>query len=59
MAARYKTTFKFFDKEEQAQAFCDSINKNNYIRKRHPAYCAPWSSQDGTEHKFVVWYVTR
>lgn len=57
MARRYKTTFKFFDTAEQAQAFCDNENKNFYIRKHHPAHFAPWSSLDGIEQKFIVWYV--
>lgn len=61
MAARYKyrTTFDFFDTEEQAQVFCDKENKSAspYVRKKYPAHYTPWSSQDGKEHKFIAWYV--
>ena len=37
MARRYKTTFQFFDTENQAQEFCDKENQNYYIRKHHKA----------------------
>lgn len=57
MARRYKTTFQFFDTENQAQEFCDKENQNYYIRKHHKASYTPWSSTDGKEHKFVAWYV--
>lgn len=59
MSKRYSMTFKFFDTEEQAKSFCDNENLNRYIRKNHPAHYTPWTSQDGTEHKFVAWYATR
>ena len=56
MARRYRMTFDFVDTEEEAKAFCDTQNKNYYLRKKHPAHYTPWVSQDGREHKFVVWY---
>lgn len=59
MANRYKMTFKFFDTEEQAEKFCNNENLNNYIRKNHKAHYTPWSSQDGTENKYVACYVTK
>lgn len=59
MAKRYKRTFKFFDTEDQAQIFCNNENLNNYIRKNHKALYTTWSSQDGKENKFVVWYATK
>lgn len=59
MAKRYRKTFKFFDTEKQAQTFCDTENTNSYIRKKHAAHYTPWSSQDGTENKFVAWYATK
>lgn len=59
MTGRYRKTFSFFDTEEQARAFCDKENLNNYIRKNHKSYYTNWSSQDGTENKFVAWYVTK
>jgi len=59
MAQRYKSTFEFFDMEEQAKRFCDIENLNSYIKKYHKAHYTPWSSQDGKENKFVAWYVTK
>ena len=56
MARRYQLTFKFFDTESEAKAFCDKENTIPYIRKNHPATYTNWSSTDGTEHKFVAWY---
>lgn len=59
MAKKYTRTFKFFDTEIQAKEFCDSENKRNpyYVRKKYPAHYTPWNSQDGTEDKFITWYV--
>lgn len=59
MAKRYRMTFEFFDTKEQAEKFCDEENKDYYIRKHHPAHYTPWSSSDGTEHKFLAWYATK
>lgn len=59
MASRYKKSFKFFDTEEDAIEFCATENKNYYIRKNHPAHYTPWVSKDGTENKFIAWYVTK
>lgn len=46
---RYRRTFQFFDTEEQAQRFIKS-------RGRRKANYTPWTSEDGKEHAFVVWY---
>jgi hypothetical protein len=59
MATRYRETFMFFDTEAQAKAFCDNENLNPYIRKHHAAGYTPWSSHDGTENKYIAWYVTK
>lgn len=59
MARRYRSTFQFFDTEEQAERFCNNENLNSYIRKNHTAHYTRWSSQDGKENKFVAWYVTK
>lgn len=56
MARRYHRTFKFFDTEEDAAAFCDAENRNSYIRKNYPATYHPWKSRDGKELKFIAWY---
>lgn len=58
---RYTKTFEFCDTEEQAKALCHRRNceATSYVRNHHPAYYTPWSSQDGKEHKFVVWYYVR
>lgn len=57
--SRYKLTFKFFDTEKEAMLFCQYENLNSYIKKHHPAHYTTWSSQDGTENKFIAWYATR
>lgn len=57
--ARYRKTFKFCETEDEAKRFCESENKNRYIRKHHPAHYTSWSSQDGKEHKFIAWYFTK
>jgi len=58
MARRLQLTFKFLDTEEQAQLFCDAINKesSHYCRTKYPAHYTPWTSSDQTEHKFIAWY---
>lgn len=52
-------TFQFVDTEQQAKALCDKIqnNQNAYRRKHHKPSYTPWTSTNGTEHKFVVWSV--
>lgn len=55
---KYRYTFEFFDTAEQAQNYCDLINKNYsyYMRKNHAAHYTPWTSQDGKTKKYVVFY---
>lgn len=55
---QYRATFQFFDTEEQARVFCDKQNAlaSAYVRKKYKAHYTPWSSQDGTENKFIAWY---
>ena len=50
--------FEFADSEQQAQAIRERVTKtqSRYMNKKHPAEVTPWTSQDGNEHKFVVWY---
>lgn len=56
---RYRRTFTFCETEDQAKRFCEAENKRRYIRSHHPAHYAKWSSSDGKEQKFIVWYVTK
>ena len=56
---RYKLTYKIVKTEEEAKNFCDNENKNYYIRKNHQAHFTAWSSSDGKEHGFIIWYVTK
>ena len=46
---RYKRTFQIFQTIEQAQAFIKS-------RKGRKTTLTPWSSSDGKENGFLVWY---
>ena len=48
---QHRRTFEFFDTEQQAAAFVAARKK-----QRRKAYYTPWSSANGTEQKFVVWY---
>jgi hypothetical protein len=59
MARRYRLTFKLFDTEKGAKAFCDKENSNYYIRKHHAAGYTPWSSSDRSENGFIAWYATQ
>lgn len=56
---RYTKSYRFFDTEAEAKAFCDNYNSHatRYIKTHHPAEYTPWSSADSKEHKFVAWYV--
>lgn len=51
-------TFDFVNTEEEAQKKCEAINtrQSYYMRKKHPAHYTPWTSKDGSEHLFVVFY---
>ena len=56
---KYRAWFEFVGTEDQAKEKCiyfDSL-LNRYARKKYPAHYTPWSSQDGSENKFVVWTV--
>jgi hypothetical protein len=59
MNSKYQLTFRFFDTEREAKAFCKIENENasSYVRRKHKAHHTPWSSQDGLEHKYIAWYV--
>lgn len=59
MSKKLFHTFEFVNTEEQAKELCASIqaNQNNYRKIHHKPYYHPWTSQDGKEHKFLVWYV--
>ena len=46
-------SFKFFDTENEAQAFCNALNKRR--PKTAKAIFTKWDSDKG-EHKFVAWY---
>ena len=46
-----RKTFEFFSTEQQAAAFVAARKK-----QRRKAYCTPWSSANGAEQKFAVWY---
>lgn len=56
---KYNKTFKFCNTEQEAREMCESINRaaTRYIRTKRPAHYTPWSSADGKEHKFIVWFV--
>ena len=47
----HQSTFHFVDTEEQAKNFVEQRRK-----QRRKAWYTPWSSADGKESKFIVWY---
>lgn len=51
-------SFTFVDTEDEAKELCKNIQKrqNSYRKRWHKPHYTPWSSSDGKEHKFVVWY---
>lgn len=55
---KHRFTFEFIETEEKAKTFCKTIEKgySYYMKKHHPVYYTPWSSQDGKENCFVVFY---
>ncbi|MBQ2183728.1 MAG: hypothetical protein II399_03755 [Lachnospiraceae bacterium] len=54
----YKKVFAFVDTEKDAKFLCESIKKfsSSYVKKKYPPSYTPWTSSDGKEKKFVVWY---
>lgn len=54
---RYGLWYDFVDTEEEAVELTARHNRNatRYIRKNKPAHYTRWSSQDGSENKFIVW----
>jgi hypothetical protein len=56
---RYIKTWQFAETESEARTICARENATGtaYKRRKHPAYYTPWSSTDGHEHKYIVWYV--
>lgn len=48
---QHRKTFEFFSTEQQAAAFVAA-----YKKQRRKAHMTPWTSVDGTERKFIVWY---
>lgn len=57
MARKFKKWFEFFDTEAEAIAFCDRENRTGsyYKRTHYKAIYTPWTSLDGTEHKYIAW----
>lgn len=53
-----RRTFQFVETEQEAIELCKTINKNqnSYRRQFHKPSYTPWTSEDQTQHLFVVWY---
>lgn len=58
MHRTYRKTFEFKKTIEEAQSFCNQINKSYtyYMKKHHPAHFTLWSANDGSFDGFVCWY---
>jgi hypothetical protein len=50
--------FIFLETEEEAIVACANFNHwaTPYCRRKHPAHYTPWTSQDGTQHRFIVFF---
>lgn len=63
MAKRLQLTFKFFDNKEQANKFCNDLLRNatDYRLRVNKVAKPPqlWTSSDGKETKYLVWYYER
>ena len=55
---RYYKTFMFVDNECQAKDMCERLvaTSNDYVKTHKRPYYTPWTSSNGEEKKFVVWY---
>lgn len=54
-----RITFDFVNTEEEAverTAYINNKYYSDYMRKNHPARYSSWVSENGKEHKFIVWY---
>lgn len=53
-----RLTFEFVDTEDEAKDMCKKIQKyqNSYRKQFYKPSYTPWTSSDGKEHKYVVWY---
>ena len=49
MKHRGRLTFKFFEMQEQAEQFARSSRLRKFS-------ITPWSSKDGKENLFIIWY---
>ena len=58
MNRKYQLGFLFRDTEDEAKQLCESLYKfmTPYARRKYKPSYTPWTSMDGKEHKFVVWY---
>lgn len=56
---RYTYMFHFVDTESEAVKMCAEYNSRAtaYCRRKYPAHFTEWKSKDGSEPKYVVWYV--
>lgn len=56
--SKYRLTFDFVNTEAEAvkRVVAENTTGTRYKRKNLPAHYTPWSSLDGRENKFIVWY---
>lgn len=59
--SKYRKTFEFFDTMKEATMYSELVMRtaNKYYRKTHKHVITPWTSTDGSEHKYILWYYTK
>lgn len=56
---KYRLRFAFRDTEYMARVFCEylKLNLTPYMKRAGLLpHFTPWDSENGNEHKFIVWY---
>lgn len=58
MMKKLQLGFDFVNTEDLAKRQVEHINKtqNAYRRKKYPSHYTEWTSTNGKEHAFIVWY---
>ena len=58
MKNKYYRSFYFANTEGEARQAVERLNRNAspYMRRNHPAAYTPWTSLDGSQTLFCVWY---
>lgn len=55
---RLQLTFQLLPTEEKAKQFVEITKRVStpYCNKKYPPHYSEWTSSNGKEHAFIVWY---